>query len=710
MCFWREEAAASYNSTYLCIMFIFLSVFLLLPKARASKSESLIVFDNFDYGDWIFGSEEKIVDYAALAYDAKMDLPSSFTICSSIHLNFMTSTVFFYQLYQDDGNPWFNLEIKSQRDLSRFQEQVEIIYHKELSNIKPTPTPVPIMPNSWYHGCTALDTVTGHMLVVVNGHIIIDQVIEEFINSVNQKPKSLEGRLTLFKTFYSGFWFLSRQRMTNLNVYVSALTADKMIDLTSGESCAEVGDYLSWKETEWNMTGNVSQESIVKKEDLCHSSTSNIVLFTENFLEWEECMFFCAKLPNTRSPSISSEEEFLDMMGTVDKIIHDPETGNLNPGVPAISYWIPVTDEKIEGQWVDYYTSDPVDILGVAAGEPNGGILESCGIVVTAWGGWQDWECTSRGSAILMCPCESKGQMILTLRGLCPGSNIDKYFVPQNKEYDGQTLLRGLFTTIIEYHEEDSLWLLKVVGVSRTIATSAAPKHSFLLGMTKWNVTRDNKKCNQGFPYITDLKLSGCKETEFTCHDGQCVKMEERCDQVMHCRDQSDENNCSLLVLKKGYNKKVAPFIYDKIRKEVDPVKVDVSTSIRNVIDISEVNHIIELKFDILMEWYEYRVDYQNLKTVKALNTLTDEELRSLWIPYIIFQNTDDDEAVELDGVRSRVFIIRESDFQRSGMEIAEEIEIFSGASNKLTIGQTYSKQFHCTYLLHYFPFDTQVH
>ena len=139
-------------------------------------------------------------------------------------------------------------------------------------------------------------------------------------------------------------------------------------------------------------------------------------------------------------------------------------------------------------------------------------------------------------------------------------------------------------------------------------------------------------------------------------------------------------------------------------------MKVDVSTSIRNVIDISEVNHIIELKFDILMEWYEYRVDYQNLKTVKALNTLTDEELRSLWIPYIIFQNTDDDEAVELDGVRSRVFIIRESDFQRSGMEIAEEIEIFSGASNKLTIGQTYSKQFHCTYLLHYFPFDTQVH
>ena len=145
------------------------------------------------------------------------------------------------------------------------------------------------------------------------------------------------------------------------------------------------------------------------------------------------------------------------------------------------------------------------------------------------------------------------------------------------------------------------------------------------------------------------------------------------------------------------------------IIKEVDPVKVDVSTSILNIIDISEVNNIIELKFDILMEWYESRVDYHNLKTVETLNTLSDEELRSLWIPYIIFKNTDNNEATEIDGVRSTVFIMRESEFQRSGIQIANEIEIFPGASNKLSIGQTYSKKFHCTYLLHYFPFDAQV-
>ena len=301
--------------------------------------------------------------------------------------------------------------------------------------------------------------------------------------------------------------------------------------------------------------------------------------------------------------------------------------------------------------------------------------------------------------------------MFLTMRGLCPDSNIDKYFVPQNMEYDSQTLFRGLFKTIIEYDKANSVWHLKVLGVnSVTVATSDASEHSFLLGMSRWKVIGDNKLCNKGMPYNTELKLSGCTETEFTCHDGQCIKMEERCDQIMHCRDKSDENDCSLLVLERGYNKKVAPFIYNKTKDEDEPVKINVSTSIQNIIDISEVQNIIELKFDIFMEWYEYRVDYHNLKTEQALNSLSDEELRSLWIPYIIFQNTDNDEAVQLDGVRSRVFIRSESDFQRCGIEVADEIEIFPGALNKLSIGQTYSKKFHYTYLLHYFPFDSQVY
>ena len=105
-----------------------------------------------------------------------------------------------------------------------------------------------------------------------------------------------------------------------------------------------------------------------------------------------------------------------------------------------------------------------------------------------------------------------------------------------------------------------------------------------------------------------------------------------------------------------------------------------------------------------------------------------------MWVPYIIFKNTDDDDAVKVDAqtedgiLRTKVSVKRENNFTRSGPEVADEvifhlfgnflfkfnncylkIEIFKGEENIITMSQTHSKKFHCTYLLHYYPFDTQI-
>ena len=73
-------------------------------------------------------------------------------------------------------------------------------------------------------------------------------------------------------------------------------------------------------------------------------------------------------------------------------------------------------------------------------------------------------------------------------------------------------------------------------------------------------IERDSPACNNMKPYNITLKLSGCGEEEFTCSDGQCIDINKRCDQIVHCRDESDEEDCRLLVLKKGYNKNIIPF------------------------------------------------------------------------------------------------------------------------------------------------------
>ena len=94
-----------------------------------------------------------------------------------------------------------------------------------------------------------------------------------------------------------------------------------------------------------------------------------------------------------------------------------------------------------------------------------------------------------------------------------------------------------------------------------------------------------------------------------------------RCDQTSNCFDQSDEDNCKLifmkalfiffyilffpsnLYVKDNYNKKIAPFSFDKVNNINIPVNINVSMSVIDIIKIEEVDHIYTLKFRLVLEW-----------------------------------------------------------------------------------------------------------
>ena len=56
------------------------------------------------------------------------------------------------------------------------------------------------------------------------------------------------------------------------------------------------------------------------------------------------------------------------------------------------------------------------------------------------------------------------------------------------------------------------------------------------------------------------------------------------------------------------------PFKVDKKSKLMKPAYVNISLSVTDIISIVEVNHEIELKFHILMEWFDQRLKFQNPK------------------------------------------------------------------------------------------------
>ena len=241
-----------------------------------------------------------------------------------------------------------------------------------------------------------------------------------------------------------------------------------------------------------------------------------------------------------------------------------------------------------------------------------------------------------------------------------------------------------------------------MTGISR------ASHASFTLGKHNWTIEGD-KGCNEGKPYVRELKMSGCQEGDFTCDDGQCVRMDQRCNQLPDCRDESDERNCKILVLKDGYNMEVPPI--DSSDPNVD---VSVSIDLLRLVDINEEDYSIEIQFEITLMWKEKRATYHNLKERDSLNSLSEKDINTLiWLPKVIYENTDQKETTRLGSNwewETRVVVRREQEKgTMSGLESVDESEIFSGSANSLVMNQTYTHAFQCNYKLSYYPFDTQV-
>ena len=96
-----------------------------------------------------------------------------------------------------------------------------------------------------------------------------------------------------------------------------------------------------------------------------------------------------------------------------------------------------------------------------------------------------------------------------------------------------------------------------------SIATSSSPYSSLLMGVHTFdfsNVVED--PCVQD-GVVRKLKFTRCAPGKFTCNDGLCIDIDQRCDKVEQCLDKSDEVDCKIVHMKGSYGKTIAPFSFD---------------------------------------------------------------------------------------------------------------------------------------------------
>ena len=415
-------------------------------------------------------------------------------------------------------------------------------------------TRIPLLPLqwNWLHSCVAISCDTNQISAVVNGVMVLDTQF----NTNTPCPTSLDGNLVLQKFFSAtGYWGQNQGRVTNVNIFSGLMSEDRMVSRTSGEDCGKQdGDYLRWTNSSWSLEGAANWTE-VSVEDLCRKF-SNIQLFsTQRVTKPDDCKHLCQKMNSKgRTASVETPELLEKLQGRLRLLAPQLDRDGSNP----IVVWLPISRQN--DIWLDNYTNKTISSEW-ETGFPLIDSKRNCAILGSSSKGLINFYCTytSAERRGFYCSCDLPEQPFLTLRGLCRDSYLDQLYLPQNSPLDAETTFYGNRISVARFLKEESQWKIKSNGYN-TSALSKEISGRFMLGKQIWKIKGDSKKCNESEIYNTQLKLTGCKEKgEFTCDDGQCVKMVERSNQVPDCRDKSDENGCQLIVFENNYKKNIPP-------------------------------------------------------------------------------------------------------------------------------------------------------
>ncbi|KAK7027879.1 hypothetical protein SK128_012579 [Halocaridina rubra] len=111
------------------------------------------------------------------------------------------------------------------------------------------------------------------------------------------------------------------------------------------------------------------------------------------------------------------------------------------------------------------------------------------------------------------------------------------------------------------------------------------------------------------------LSLTACYDWEYSCGDGTCVNLTQRCDLRVDCPDNTDETACGRLIKPEDYLDALPP---PSIKP--GPLEVNINISIRGFseIDIRDMKLVID--FTLVMSWSESRVRFKNLRNMADLN------------------------------------------------------------------------------------------
>ena len=117
--------------------------------------------------------------------------------------------------------------------------------------------------------------------------------------------------------------------------------------------------------------------------------------------------------------------------------------------------------------------------------------------------------------------------------------------------------------------------------------------------------------------------------------------------------------------------------------------EVKIKIELLKILEIGEVEMLFRTQFALSLEWFDSRLTYYNLHRDQGLNKLIDEDKQRIWIPSMIFDNTDEKTRTKI-AKESLVSIKREGNFSKATIDNVDNIYVYEGGKNPIEISRVY--------------------
>ena len=130
-----------------------------------------------------------------------------------------------------------------------------------------------------------------------------------------------------------------------------------------------------------------------------------------------------------------------------------------------------------------------------------------------------------------------------------------------------------------------------------------------------------------------------CDLTEFTCTNGDCLPKSVRCNNTIECEDASDEEACTPVVKKQGYQMRTVP----PPRNNESMLTMDIYGWIIKIGNISPNDKNLILEAVLYYEWYDPRLMFWN----PVINQTLD--CNEIWIPRVSMLDGAEDYGFQVE-------------------------------------------------------------